>query len=73
MYFDSFNDKTVRGGKRQFMLAAIAPKLNYLESLKIKEIFKEISTSVKKAKEWDIDEYWKKTVEILSKSQIFSA
>ncbi|MFX0092584.1 MAG: response regulator [Candidatus Hodarchaeota archaeon] len=67
IFFDAFPDEKVRGGHRQFMLVVIAPKINYLESLEIKEQFNSIALSIKKASKWDIQSYWEQISEILSK------
>jgi hypothetical protein len=64
--FDSYPDKTSRGGERQFMIAVIAPKINYFESFEIKEIFKKISLKLKKNEKWDIKTYWEEVSKVLS-------
>ena len=60
IFFDSFEDDTVRGGERRFMLSLIAPRINYFDSLKIKETFIEISSKIKQKQEWDVEYYWEK-------------
>ncbi|MBY8986404.1 MAG: response regulator, partial [Candidatus Lokiarchaeota archaeon] len=65
IFFDSFQDESVRGGERRYMLGLVAPKINYFDSLKIKEVFKEISSKIKEKKDWDIKVYWEKVSEIL--------
>ena len=60
LFFDTIKDANVRGGERQFMLCYIAPKINILESLRIKEIFETIATQIKENKDWKISEKWKK-------------
>ncbi|MFX1338559.1 MAG: response regulator [Promethearchaeota archaeon] len=64
--FDSYRDKTSRGGERQFMIAVIAPKINYFESFEIKEIFKNFSLKLKKNEKWDIKIYWEEISNVLS-------
>jgi CheY-like chemotaxis protein len=64
--FDAISDPGVRGGETQFMLGLIAPNINYLESLRIKKLFEEISNYVKNKNDWDIVHYWEKSIEILS-------
>ncbi len=64
--FDAFQDKTSRGGERQFMIAVIAPKINYIESFEIKKVFKTISLKLKKNEKWDIEASWEEILEILS-------
>jgi CheY-like chemotaxis protein len=68
LYFDAYTDRNYRGGEKQYMIGVIAPKINYFESLKIKEIFKEVSLNIKKNKDWNIESCWNKITEILTKS-----
>jgi len=70
IYFDSFPDKKLRGGERQFMLAAIAPKINYFESLRIRKLFNDISLKIKNNEDWNIEEFWEKLSNILTTSPI---
>jgi CheY-like chemotaxis protein len=65
IFFDSFKDNMVRGGERRYMLGLVAPKINYFDSLKIKEVFKEISSKIKDQKDWNIKNYWEKLSTIL--------
>lgn len=58
-YFDSYPQKEFRSKQKQFMLALIAPKINYLESLKIKELFRELSNRIKQQDKYQIELYWK--------------
>ena len=64
--FDSYKDKSVRAGERQYMIGVIAPKLNYFESFEIKEIFKKISLKLKKKEKWDIKKYWEQVSNVLT-------
>jgi len=66
LLFDTFEDNQVRGGKRQFMITVIAPRINYLESLRIKEILEECSLKIKEGKKWQPDKYWHKILAILT-------
>ncbi|MFX0000314.1 MAG: PleD family two-component system response regulator [Candidatus Hodarchaeota archaeon] len=66
IYFDSIPDKSERYGEKQYMLSVIAPILTYFDSLKIRDMFKEISEKVKNKQEWEIKDYWEKIVGILS-------
>ena len=68
LYFDAYPDKTFRGGEKQYMIGVIAPKINYFESLKIKELFKKVSLIIKEKNDWDIESCWDKITEILTKS-----
>ncbi len=65
IFFDSYSDENVRGGERRYMLGVVAPKINYFESLKIKEVFIEISSKIKTKKDWDIKGYWEHVSSIL--------
>ncbi len=65
LFFDSCPDDNQRFGEKQYMLTIITPNLTYFESLKIKEILKEISEKIKINKEWEIKEYWKKLVKVI--------
>ncbi len=58
IFFDSFPDMDMRGGTKRYMLGLIAPKINYFDSLKIKETFSEISSKIKQKEDWDIKQYW---------------
>ncbi|MHA1382780.1 MAG: response regulator transcription factor [Candidatus Helarchaeota archaeon] len=66
IYFDSIPDENVRGGQRRFMLAAVAPKISYFESLKIKKVFEKISNLIKNNEDWDEKKSWKEISDILS-------
>ena len=65
IYFDTFEDTQVRGGERQFMLSLLAPKINYLESLRIKDLFTKIAAEIKKGNTWSEELSWKTVSEIL--------
>jgi len=66
IYFDSIPDKNERYGEKQYMLAVITPFLTYFDSLKIRDVFKQISKRIKIEQEWEIKDYWEKIVDILS-------
>jgi len=66
LFFDAINDAEVRGGKRQFMVAVIAARINYLESLRIMEISEKSSLKIKEGKKWDPKNYWHKIVALLT-------
>ena len=65
-YFDSYPDNTNRSGEQQYMIALIAPKINYLESLKIRKVFEEFSVKIKKKKDLDFKRYWDRISETIS-------
>lgn len=60
--------KNLGGVEKQYMIGVIAPKINYFESLKIKELFEKVSLNLKAKKDWDIENCWKSITEILTKS-----
>jgi hypothetical protein len=66
VFFDSYPDKSYRGGHRDFMISIIAPKITYFQSLKIKQVFIELSTLYKEQKDWDLEEFWNKLVKIIT-------
>jgi len=66
IYFDSIPDKNERYREKQYMLAVITPFLTYFDSLKIRDVFKQISKRIKIEQEWEIKDYWEKIVDILS-------
>jgi CheY-like chemotaxis protein len=66
VFFDAYPDKNERFGEKQYMLSVIAPNISYFDSLKIRELLKEISEKIKNKQEWDVKEYWEKILEILS-------
>ncbi|MFW9906246.1 MAG: hypothetical protein ACFFFH_18140, partial [Candidatus Thorarchaeota archaeon] len=70
IYFDSIQTEDVRGGERLFMLAVLAPKINYFESMKINEIFSYISPLIKNSQAWDIKSSWQKVCDILTTSNL---
>ncbi|MFX0007618.1 MAG: PleD family two-component system response regulator [Promethearchaeota archaeon] len=65
LFFDSYPDENERFGEKQYMLAIITPNLTYFDSLKIKEILKEISEKIKINQDWEIEDYWKKILEVI--------
>jgi len=70
IFFDSFPDLNERYGEKQYMLSIIAPNITYFESLRIREILKEISEQIKSKQEWKIKTYWEKIFEILSSGSL---
>ncbi len=47
------------------MLASLAPKINYLNSLKIKEIFIDIATQIKEGQDVNAKNDWERISEVL--------
>ena len=72
VYFDSYPDPDSRGGEKQYMLSVIAPKINFFESLQIREVLKKISIEIKMKKHWEIKKYWKEILKILTTPTIKS-
>ncbi len=64
-YFDAVHDDTYRGGEKLYMLAIIAPKITYFQSLQIKEILQELSNQIKIQLEWNIESAWNKITDLL--------
>ncbi len=65
LFFDSYPDKKERFGEKQYMIAVIAPSINYFHTLEIKEIFTDLSEKIKSKNKWNIEEYWKKIYDIM--------
>jgi len=59
-----------RGGRKNYMFSLIAPKITYLQSLKIKQILVTLSHIFKKQGKWDIKEFWNKLSDIILKTSI---
>lgn len=70
IFFDSYPDSSYRGGSKDFMLSLITPKITYFQSLKMKQVFIELSSLYKEKKKWDIEVFWKKFSDILIKPSI---
>ncbi len=66
IYFDSIQDASMRGEKTTFMLAALAPKINFFDSLEIRRLFQELSSKIQNYEEWQLENYWYQIVDILS-------
>lgn len=69
-FFDSKKSDEVRGGERLFMLTALAPKINYFNSLQIGEVFQSVSSKVKQSQNWDLETSWKEICKILTQTNI---
>ena len=66
LFFDSYPEKGDRYGEKQFMLAVLAPSITYFHSLKIKELFMEISDKIKDKANWDVKQYWKRIYNVIT-------
>ena len=65
LFFDSYPDNKERFGEKQYMIAVIAPSINYFHTLEIKDIFLDLSEKIKNKLNWNIEEYWKKIYDIM--------
>ncbi len=65
IYFDSIPDKHSRGREIPFMLGVISHKINYFESLRIREVFQEITPKIKARENWEVQSSWSKISKIL--------
>jgi len=70
LFLDSHPALNERQGKQIYMLAVIAPSINYLNSLKLKEVFKDLTTDIKNKyksnkKNLLFRKYWNLVVDIL--------
>ncbi|MBN1802521.1 MAG: response regulator [Candidatus Lokiarchaeota archaeon] len=66
VYFNAQEDNSTRSGQRLYMLSVIAPKINYFESLQIKEVLARIFSNVKENVEWNVEHYYSDVIKILS-------
>ncbi|MFW9895311.1 MAG: response regulator [Candidatus Thorarchaeota archaeon] len=66
IFFDSIQDEKIRGRERRYMIGLVAPKINYFDSLKIKEVLKDLSSKIKEQIDWRIEIYWEKLSAILT-------
>ncbi|MFW9999399.1 MAG: PleD family two-component system response regulator [Candidatus Hodarchaeota archaeon] len=73
IFFDSYPHEDYRGGRKDYMFSILASSITYFQSLKFKQIFIELSTLYKKRKKWDIEKFWNKFSDILSKSSTLSS
>ena len=69
LFFDSYPTSNERQGSKIYMLAVIAQSINYLNSLKMKEVFKEFSQEIKtnslSKRIFSFKKYWTKIIDIL--------
>ena len=65
LLFDSYPDDDERFGEKQYMIAIIAPLINYFHTLKIIDVFTDISDKIKNKLNWNIKEYWERIRDIL--------
>lgn len=65
LLFDSYPDKHERFGGKQYMIAALAPKINFFHSLEIKKIFNMISNSIKNKENYALPSNWDMVYQVL--------
>jgi CheY-like chemotaxis protein len=70
LFLDSYSASNERQGRKVYMLAVIARSINYLNSLKIKEVFREFGQEIKSKSSLNknhlsFKKYWTKIIEIL--------
>jgi len=65
IFFNAIEDRAARGHEKPFMVGVIAPQINYLDSLRIKQIFSELTVKIKSKEPWEIKPYWERISEIL--------
>lgn len=68
IFFDAYKNPKLRGGQQIFMVALIAEKITYLESLSLKKIFLKVSEHFKKVKKCkNFENYWAEIQDSFSK------
>ena len=70
IYFDSIEDRSVRGKQTPYMLGVISPNISYFESLKIREIFNLLTEKIKVDNKENLEPYWESVSDVL-RSSIF--
>ena len=70
IFFDSIRDESYRGDRKNYMFSLIAAKITYYQSLKIKQVFMNLSDIYKTQGKWDIKEFWIILSDILLKTSI---
>ncbi|MFX1480468.1 MAG: response regulator [Promethearchaeota archaeon] len=70
LFLDSYPAPNERHGRKIFMVAVIAPYINYMNSIRIREVFKVLSEDIKKSikrgkKDFTLIKYWDRIVKVL--------
>ncbi|MFX0076796.1 MAG: PleD family two-component system response regulator [Candidatus Hermodarchaeota archaeon] len=65
LFFDSYPNENERFGEKQYMIAVIAPFLNYFHTIEIKNILMDLSKKIKMNSTWNIKEYWQKIYNLM--------
>jgi CheY-like chemotaxis protein len=66
VFLDLIPDPEGHGSKRRFMFGTVAPKINYLESLRIQEILEDLATRIKRNEGWEMRDYWNRVTKVLA-------
>ncbi|UCG01996.1 MAG: response regulator [Candidatus Heimdallarchaeota archaeon] len=66
LYFSTIDDEDARGGKRQIMIAALAQRINYFESIRISEILEDFFVENIEVQEDNIKDLWERIGEIMT-------
>jgi CheY-like chemotaxis protein len=65
IFFDSMPDQEVRGNQRLYMLVFTAPRINYLEALRIRDFLRELAGLYRVKKPLPLQKSWEKITEIM--------
>nr|MDO8118355.1 hypothetical protein [Candidatus Sigynarchaeota archaeon] len=69
VYFGSFPDPRIRSGYALYMVGTIAPRISYMDSLSIKQLFANISFKINKGEAWDISDLHAGVVQAIEGNQ----
>ncbi|MHA2037511.1 MAG: response regulator [Candidatus Hodarchaeales archaeon] len=69
-FFDFYPDDSYRGGQKDYMFSLIAPRITYFQSLKINQVFSEMSSRYKEKRVWDAKLFWDRFTNILANPTI---
>jgi DNA-binding response OmpR family regulator len=59
LFFDSYPDENERFREKEYMIAVLAPKINFFNSLEIKKVFHKLSKSIKERRDWTLSIIWR--------------
>jgi len=65
IYFDAYPDETTRSGQKKYMIGVIASKITYFESLRIKDIIRDVSAEIKSQKSLNVKTHWESIRKVL--------
>ncbi|MFX0100121.1 MAG: response regulator [Candidatus Hodarchaeota archaeon] len=66
LYFDSIQDVKIRGGKSLFLIGVLSPKIHYLATKRIHELFDNLSKKIKTNEEYELEIIWEEVISLLS-------